>query len=97
LSLSLPPDQCFLSYFFGVGIGDGHPKVDLLARIFGNLSKFFSKQQKNGNLLLGIVEKWWHFFENENFFSFLCEFYEKTGMCNNIFQFYFSFFLGGSH
>jgi hypothetical protein len=43
---------------------------------------------------LGIVKKWWHFFDNENFFSFLCEFYEKSGMCNNIFQFYFSFLAG---
>jgi hypothetical protein len=63
----------FFIFFFGVGIGDEHPKVDFLSR-------FFSKQQKNGNLLLGIVEKWWHFFENENFFSFLCGFYEKSGM-----------------
>jgi len=68
----------FFILVFGVGIDDGHIPRFLLARIFGNLSRFFSKQQKNGNLLLGIVEKWWHFFENENFFSFLCEFYEKS-------------------
>jgi hypothetical protein len=67
-----------------------------LARIFGNLSRFFSKQQKNGNLFLGIAEKWWHFFENENFFGFLCVFYEKSGMCNNIIP-VLLFFCSGAH
>jgi nicotinamide riboside transporter PnuC len=80
----------FFILFFGVGIGDGHPKVDLLARIFGNLSTFFSKQQKNGNLLLGIVEKWWHFC-----LSFCVNFMKNQACATTYSSFYFLFFLGG--
>jgi hypothetical protein len=47
----------FFIIFFGVGIGDGHPKVDLLARIFGNFSRFFSKQQKNWQPAFGDSQK----------------------------------------
>jgi len=81
----------FFILVFGVGIDDGHIPRFLLARIFGNLSRFFSKQQKNGNLLLGIVEKWWHFFEMKISLVFCVNFMKNQ---HNIFQFYFSFLAG---